>query len=118
MGAFEMQPRRKRFSWRVSGADDRSCVARLFSSQVAERVQRLVSDETCATRHAQPDNCFSNPAEAEKIIEYWKNTGIERLQKAGAVDRSSAKVRPCDQRLIWLYTPLLLWIAINAIGWA
>lgn len=68
------------FPWSFSGADYRSFDFRLSSTQAAERVQRLLADENRSTRHAQP-YIVSKATEAEKIVEYWKNTGMERFQK-------------------------------------
>ena len=59
--------------------------------------------------------CFPK-TEAEKIVEYWKNTGMERLQKQVQLIEVARMYIARDQRFIWLYTPRLLLIPIFAIG--
>jgi isocitrate/isopropylmalate dehydrogenase len=94
-----------RFPWSFSGADYRSFDFRLSSTQAAERVQRLLADENRSTRHAQP-YIVSKATEAEKIVEYWKNTGMERFQKQVPLIEVAQMYIARDQRFIWaLYAP-------------
>jgi hypothetical protein len=80
MGAFKTQPRRARVFLGVllapiTGVLILVCLAR----------KQLSGTTTASDENRSHDmhslTLFSKATEAEKSVEYWKNTGMERLQK-------------------------------------
>jgi hypothetical protein len=113
MGAFKTQPRRARVFLGVllapiTGVLILVCLARKQLSGTTS-----ASDEN-RSHDMHSLTLFSKATEAEKSVEYWKNTGMERLRKQVPLIARMYIAR--DQRFIWLYTPLLLLIPIFAIG--